>query len=234
VHAPDGYIDIPTSVAAGAVAVVAVGFALRGARRELDERTAPMAGLVAAFVFALQMLNFPVAGGTSGHLMGGALAAVLVGPWTGLLAVTCVLMVQALLFSDGGLTALGLNVSTMAMATVVVGYAVFRLVVAVLPRRPSSVVIGSFVGALLSVPASALAFVAFFAVGGTVDVPLDTVLSAMLAVHVLIGIGEAILTALTVSAVIAARPDLAYGARGLLTGTELRLGATAQVDGGTR
>ena len=110
-HAPDGYIDIPTSLAAGAVAVAVIGLALRGARRELDDRTAPLAGLVAAFVFALQMLNFPVAGGTSGHLMGGVLAAVLIGPWTGLLAVTCVLIVQALMFSDGGLTALGVNLS---------------------------------------------------------------------------------------------------------------------------
>lgn len=233
-HAPDGYIDIPTSVAAGAVAVAVVGLALRGARRELDERTAPMAGLVAAFVFALQMLNFPVAGGTSGHLMGGALAAVLIGPWTGLLAVTCVLLVQALLFSDGGLTALGLNVATMGIATMVVGYAVFRLVVAVLPKRASSVVVGSFIGALLSVPASALVFVAFYAVGGTVEIPLGTVLTAMLGVHVLIGIGEAVITALTVSAVLAARPDLVHGARGLLPATELRLGPVAHADGGPR
>src|SRR3954449_6723125 len=108
-HVPDGFLDAPTSVATGAVAVAAVGVALRGARRELDDRTAPLAGLVAAFVFATQMVNFPVGAGTSGHLLGGALAAALVGPWTGILVITVVLLVQGLLFADGGLTALGTN-----------------------------------------------------------------------------------------------------------------------------
>jgi cobalt/nickel transport system permease protein len=215
-HAPDGFIDLPTSVATGVAAAVVVGVSLRGARRELDERTAPMAGLVAAFIFAVQMLNFPVGAGTSGHLMGGALAAVLVGPWTGVLAVTCVLLVQAFLFSDGGLTALGTNVTTMALATVLVGYLVFRLLAAVLPRRASSIVAASFVGALVSVPAAALVFVGLYAVGGTTPVALGSVLTAMLGVHVLIGIGEAVITALTVSTVLAARPDLVHGARGLL------------------
>ncbi len=215
-HAPDGFIDLPTSVATGVAAAVVVGVSLRGARRELDERTAPLAGLVAAFIFAVQMLNFPVGAGTSGHLMGGALAAVLVGPWTGVLAVTCVLVVQAFLFSDGGLTALGTNVTTMALATVLVGYLVFRLLAAVLPRRASSVVAASFVGALLSVPASALVFVGLYAVGGTTPVALGSVLTAMLGVHVVIGVGEAVITALTVSTVLAARPDLVHGARGLL------------------
>jgi cobalt/nickel transport system permease protein len=216
VHAPDGFLDLPTSVAAGAVAVLVVGLSLRGARRELDERTAPMAGLVAAFVFAVQMLNFPVGAGTSGHLLGGTLAAVLVGPWTGVLAVTCVLAVQALMFSDGGLTALGTNVSTMAIATVLVGYLVFRALAAVLPRRASSVVAAAFCGALLSVPAAALLFVGLYAVGGTAPVELGTVLAAMLGVHLVIGVGEAVITALTISTVLAARPDLVHGARRLL------------------
>ena len=94
-HVPDGFLDAPTSVATGAVAVVAVGAALRGARRELDDKTAPLAGLVATFVFATQMLNFPVGAGTSGHLLGGALAAVLVGPSTALLCMTVVFLVQS-------------------------------------------------------------------------------------------------------------------------------------------
>jgi cobalt/nickel transport system permease protein len=220
-HAPDGFIDLTTSMATGAVAVGVVALSLRGARRELDERTAPMAGLVAAFIFAVQMINFPVGAGTSGHLMGGALAAVLVGPWTGVLAVTCVLVVQALLFSDGGLTALGTNTSTMALATVLVGYLVFRAVAACLPRRPSSIVVASFLGALVSVPAAAAVFVGLYAVGGTTPVALGTVLSAMLGVHVLIGIGEAVITALTVSTVLAARPDLVHGARRLLPAAKL-------------
>src|ERR1700754_643704 len=110
-HVPDGFLNAPTSVATGAVAVAGVAVALRKAQGELDERTAPLAGLTAAFVFAVQMLNFPVGVGTSGHLMGGALAAVLVGPWTAVLCLSVVLLVQGLLFADGGLTALGTNIS---------------------------------------------------------------------------------------------------------------------------
>ncbi len=125
-HVPDGFLDAPTSLATAAVAAAAIAVALRGARREVDDRIAPLAGLVATFVFATQMLNFPVAGGTSGHLMGGALAAVLVGPYTGLLCLTVVLAVQSLLFADGGITALGTNVVLMGIVTVVVGYVAFR------------------------------------------------------------------------------------------------------------
>ena len=138
-HVPDGFLDAPTSLATAAVAATAVAFALRGARRELDDRTAPLAGLVATFVFAAQMVNFPVAAGTSGHLIGGALAAVLVGPWTATLCLTVVLLVQGLLFADGGLTALGTNVALMAVVAVWIGYAVFRLALLALPRRVGSV-----------------------------------------------------------------------------------------------
>ncbi|WP_245930417.1 energy-coupling factor ABC transporter permease [Allonocardiopsis opalescens] len=205
----------PIALAAGAVAVGGVAVAVPRARRQLDERAAPMAGLVAAFVFAAQMLNFPVAGGTSGHLLGGALAAILVGPYAGLLAVAIVLLVQALVFADGGLTALGVNVTTMALVTVVVAYPLFRLLVRTLPVSRASVTAAAFVSALVSVPASALAFVLLFAVGGAVDIPLGTFTAAMGGVHVLIGIGEGLITAAAVAAVVAVRPDLVYGARGL-------------------
>src|SRR3954451_375976 len=134
-HVPDGFLDAPTSVATGAVAVAAVGVALRGARRELDDRTAPLAGLVATFVFATQMVNFPVGSGTSGHLLGGALAAVLVGPATALLCMSVVFVVQCLLFADGGVTALGTNVVLMGIVTVVVGWVVFRAAQAALPPK---------------------------------------------------------------------------------------------------
>ena len=133
-HVPDGFFDAPTSVATGVVAVGAVAVSLRKARDELDERTAPMAGLVAAFIFATQMLNFPVGAGTSGHLLGGALAAVLVGPWTAVLCMSTVLLVQALLFADGGVTALGTNIVLMGVVTVAVGWGVFKLVTALLPK----------------------------------------------------------------------------------------------------
>lgn len=231
-HVPDGFINAPVSAATGVVAAAAVAVSLRGARRELAgagaggvagaERTAPLAGLVAAFIFAVQMLNFPVAAGTSGHLLGGALAAILVGPYTGVLCVSVVLLMQGVLFADGGLTALGVNITDMAIVTTVVAYALFRGLVKVLPRRRRSVTVASFVAALVSVPAAAVAFTAIYALGGTADVSIGKVFTAMVGVHVLIGIGEAAITALTVGAVIAVRPDLVYGARGLTKPLELR------------
>ncbi|QNP72182.1 energy-coupling factor ABC transporter permease [Streptomyces roseirectus] len=223
-HVPDGFINAPTSAVTGVVAAGAVAVSLRGARKELDERTAPLAGLVAAFIFAVQMLNFPVAAGTSGHLLGGALAAILVGPYTGVLCVSVVLLMQGILFADGGLTALGVNITDMAVVTTVVAYAVFRGLVKVLPRGRRTVTAASFVAALLSVPAAAAAFTLLYAVGGTTNVSLGKVAGAMIGVHVLIGIGEAAITALTVGAVIAVRPDLVYGARGLRAPLKLRVG----------
>ncbi|PNG93362.1 energy-coupling factor ABC transporter permease [Streptomyces malaysiensis] len=214
-HVPDGFIDAPVSVATGVVAAGAVAVSLRGARRELDERTAPLAGLVAAFIFAVQMLNFPVAAGTSGHLLGGALAAILVGPYTGVLCVSVVLLMQGVLFADGGLTALGVNITDMAVVTTVVAYAIFRTIVKLAPHRRRTVTVASFVAALISVPAAAIAFTAIYALGGTADVSIGKVFTAMVGVHVLIGIGEAAITALTVGAVVAVRPDLVYGARGV-------------------
>ncbi|MDT0437975.1 MULTISPECIES: energy-coupling factor ABC transporter permease [Streptomyces] len=226
-HVPDGFINAPLSAATGVLAAGAVAVSLRGARRELaggpagpggepgGERTAPLAGLVAAFIFAVQMLNFPVAAGTSGHLLGGALAAILVGPCTGILCVSVVLLMQGILFADGGLTALGVNITDMAVVTTVVAYGVFRGLVKVLPRGRRSITGAAFVAALLSVPAAAVAFTLIYALGGTTDVALGKVATAMIGVHVLIGIGEAVITALTVGAVLAVRPDLVHGARDL-------------------
>ncbi len=215
-HVPDGFIDAPVSVAAGVFAAGAVAVSLRGARRELDERTAPLAGLVAAFIFAVQMLNFPVAAGTSGHLMGGALAAILVGPCTAVLCLSVVLLLQGIFFADGGLTALGVNITVMGVVTVVVAYAVFRLLTGLLPRTRRSATASAFVAALVSVPASAAAFTLLYWIGGTTDIPIGKVFSAMVGVHVLIGIGEAVITALTVGAVLAVRPDLVHGVQGSL------------------
>ena len=215
-HVPDGFLDAPTSLATAGVAAVGIAIALRGARREVDDRIAPLAGLVATFVFATQMLNFPVAGGTSGHLMGGALAAVLVGPYTGLLCLTVVLAVQSLLFADGGITALGTNVVLMGVVTVVAGYLVFRGVQLVLPKRLSMVAPAAAIGALVSVVLSAATFVGLYSVGGAVPIPLDTLLTAMVGVHVLIGVGEAVITFLVVASIVAVRPDLVHGARRVL------------------
>ena len=217
-HVPDGFLDAPTSMATGIVAVAGVALALRRSRGDLDDRVAPLAGLVATFVFAAQMLNFPVAAGTSGHLLGGALAAVLVGPWTATLCITVVLLVQALVFADGGLTALGTNVTLMALIGVWVGWLVFALVRRVLPSRPASVPAAAAVAALLSVPVAAAAFAGLFLVGGTAPVPAGTLFGAMITWHVLIGIGEAVITYLVVSAVMSVRPDLVHGARHLAPG----------------
>ncbi|MER6913198.1 energy-coupling factor ABC transporter permease [Streptomyces sp. NPDC000594] len=225
-HVPDGFINAPVSLAAGVAAATALGICLQGARRDLDapaatgpgdrgERLAPLAGLVAAFVFAAQMLNFPVAGGTSGHLLGGALACALAGPYTAILCVTVVLLVQGLLFADGGLTALGVNVLVMGVVTVLVAQALLRGLLAVLPRTHRSVTAAAFTAALVSVPASAVAFTLLYALGGTTGIPLGTVLGAMAGVHLLIGAGEAVITALTVGAVLAVRPDLVHAARGV-------------------
>jgi cobalt/nickel transport system permease protein len=222
-HVPDGFLDAPTSIATGAVAAAGVAVALRGARRELDDRTAPMAGLVATFVFAGQMMNFPVGAGTSGHLLGGALAAALVGPYTAVLCISVVLIVQALFMADGGVTALGTNIILMAMVGVIVGWLVFRAAQAVLPKRTSMVAPAAAFGALVSVPVAAMAFTALFALGGTAPVDTATVFTAMVGWHTVIGIGECFITGLVVGSVVAVRPDLCYGARRLLTARPLEL-----------
>jgi cobalt/nickel transport system permease protein len=229
VHVPDGFLDAPTSVATGAVAAVCVGTALVRARHELDDKTAPMAGLVAAFIFATQMLNFPVASGTSGHLLGGAIAAVLVGPWTGVLCMSVVFLVQCLLFADGGVTALGTNIMLMGVTTVAVGWLLFKLLQAVLPKRLSMVGPAAGVAAFVSVPVASALFVALYAIGGTADIPLGNLAAAMVGVHLLIGIGEGVITWLAVGAIIAVRPDLVRGARPVLARRELliRTGASA-------
>jgi cobalt/nickel transport system permease protein len=221
VHIPDGFINAPTSLAAGAVAAGGVGVSLRRAAQTLQERQAPLAGLVAAYIFAVQMLNFPVAAGTSGHLLGGVLAAVLVGPWAGCICVAVVLVVQSL-FADGGLTALGLNITNMAVVGVFGGWAVFRLLRRVLPATKPSVVVSAGIAAGISVVLAASAFVVEYAIGGAGGVPVGTVLAAMVGVHTLIGIGEGIITALTVGVVLGVRPDLVYGASDLQTPLALR------------
>ncbi|HMG45263.1 MAG TPA: energy-coupling factor ABC transporter permease [Acidimicrobiales bacterium] len=215
-HIPDGFVDAPTSVAATAVSAGGLAVCLRRSAEVLEDRLAPLAGLVAAYVFAVQMLNFPVAGGTSGHLLGGALAAVLVGPWVGALCVSVVLVVQALLFADGGISAIGLNVLNMALVGAFAGYGLFVLARRVLPATRAGVAAASGVAALLSVVLASLAFALEYALGGTGGASVDRVTTAMVGVHVLIGIGEALITAMTVSAVIAVRPDLVHGATDLV------------------
>lgn len=214
-HAPDGFLSLSTAVAAGAVSAGTIGATLRHTRRRLADRQAPLAGLVAAFIFAAQMFNFPIVAGTTGHLLGAALAAILLGPGMGAIVVTVVVIVQALLFADGGLTALGYNVLNMAIVPAFGGYAIFRLLRRALPRSRSGVVGAAGLAAGLSVVLAAMAFSIEWLFGATAPIPFDTVFGAMVGFHAVIGIGEGVITALVVGAVLAARPDLVFGARDL-------------------
>jgi cobalt/nickel transport system permease protein len=212
-HIPDGFLspEVAGATAVAAVAVVAV--AVRRADAQLDERRVPLLGVTAAFVFAVQLLNFPVAGGTSGHLLGAALAAVLLGPWLACVAMTVVIATQALLFADGGISALGANVLNMGiLGALLVGW-LMTWARALAPRRRGPFLAVVAGGAWLAVMLGALATSLELSASGTV--PLGTVLPGMLGVHALIGVGEAVITVAAVAAVLASRPDLVtIGPRG--------------------
>ena len=224
-HVPDGFLNLPTSAATAVAAVSVVALSARRARAELDDRTAPLAGLVATFVFAAQMINFPVGAGTSGHLIGAALggpavwaigaalAAALVGPWVATLCLTVVLIVQTLLFADGGVSALGTNVLLMGIVAVWTAWWVMQTVIRLTRGRPRGVLIAVALGSLISVPVAALAFSVLFAVGGAAEVPVGLLMKTMAGWHVLIGAGEALATTAIVGAVLRPRPDLVRVAR---------------------
>ncbi len=213
-HMSDGLVNAPTAAGFGLVALLGLAVAVTRARSDLDDRTAPMAGLVTAFVFAVQMINFPILPGASGHLLGGALVAILVGPWVGSLCIAIVLAVQALLFADGGLTALGTNIVNMALVGVFTGYLVAVALRPLARRSRAGLITTAFVAALLNTVVAAMAFVLEYAIGGAGGASLATVFALMLGLHVLIGIGEGVITAATVGAVAAARPDLVHLLRG--------------------
>lgn len=214
-HAPDGFLDTGTAIVTGLISIVVIGFALRQSRQQLKDKAIPLAGITAAFIFAAQMFNFPVAAGTTGHLIGGALAAILLGPSVGAIVVTIVVVVQALVFADGGITALGYNVLNMAIIPAYGGYAVFRLARRILPENTGGVVGATGIAALASVVMSSIAFSLEWLFGATAPVAFDTVFASMVGVHSLIGVGEAVISALAVAAVLASRPDLVYGAADL-------------------
>lgn len=211
-HMPDGFINGATAAGGAVVAVSGLGVALRASANNLKDKQIPLAGLAAAFIFALQMLNFPVAAGTSGHLLGGALAAILLGPALGITVVSVVVIVQALLFADGGITVLGLSVINMAIITTLVAWALFHAIMKFLPKRTPSALAATMVAAWASVVASSFGFVLQYAIGGQGGVDIGTVFGAMVGVHALIGIGEGLITTAVVGAVLAVRPDLVAGA----------------------
>ncbi len=209
-HMSDGLLNAPTSLLFGAVAIAGVGVALSRARSDLDDRTAPMAGLVAAFVFAAQMINFPVLPGVSGHLLGGTLAAILVGPWAGALCVSIVLIVQSLLFADGGLTMLGANITNMALVGTALGYVVALALRRVAVRSRKGLLVTAFVAGFVNTVAASVGFLVEYAIGGAAGYSVATAAVAMIGIHCLIGLGEGVITALTVGAVTRVRPDLVH------------------------
>lgn len=204
-HIPDGFVNIGTAAVTYAGSAGALAYAVRRTKATLQERMVPMMGVMGAFVFAAQMINFKVAGGTSGHLLGGALVAILLGPWAGSLVLAAVLIVQALLFQDGGLIALGANVFNMAVVGVWSGYGLYRLLSQVIPGARGRWISG-FAAAWGSVViASALAAVELAISGMS---PLGVVMPAMVLVHVLIGIGEGLITTAVLAFIAATRRDL--------------------------
>ncbi len=214
-HIPDGFLDPKTWGALTAASAGTTGYALYKVREKMDEKIIPMLGITAAFIFAAQMLNFPVAGGTSGHFLGAMLACVLLGAWPGFLVMVVVLVVQCLFFADGGLTALGANVFNMAVVAGLLSYFLMVLARKTLSRPlgdKSSLLVTTAFFSWLSVVLASAACSFELAISGTV--PLSTVLPAMVGVHSVIGIGEAVITTVVVAVVLQARPDLVDAYRG--------------------
>ncbi len=205
-HIPDGFLNIATVATTYAVSAGGVGNAVRIANRKLGEKQVPLMGVLAAFIFAAQMLNFPIAGGTSGHLIGAALAAILLGPWAGVLIMSCVLIAQCLIFQDGGLLALGANILNMGIVASFSGYYIYRLVTSLMGNGRRSTLVGGFAGAWGSVFLASIVCAVELAVSGVS--PMGVVLPAMAGIHALIGIGEGLITGAVLSLVLATRADL--------------------------
>ena len=205
-HIPDGFLNVATVATTCVVSAGGVGNAVRVANKKLGEKHVPLMGILAAFIFAAQMLNFPIAGGTSGHLIGAALAAILLGPWASVLIMGCVLIAQCLIFQDGGLLALGANIFNMGIVASFSGYYLYRLATSFLGDDRRSKLIGGFIGAWGSVFLASIVCAIELAVSGAA--PLGIVLPAMAGFHALIGIGEGLITGAVLSLVLVTRPDL--------------------------
>ena len=207
-HIPDGFRSVPVALIGWLLAVIFIALALRQTREQLDERQIPLMGVMAAFIFAAQAINFPVLGGTSGHLLGGALATIVLGPWAAVLVMAAVIGLQGLLFQDGGLLVMGWNIMNMGVLTVFTGAAIYHLARKGLTNDRTGLIAGGATGAWLSVMAAAVATSLELAASGTS--PLTIVLPAMLVVHALIGVGEAIITVGALLLIYSTRPDLLW------------------------
>jgi cobalt/nickel transport system permease protein len=205
-HIPDGFLSVWVSILCWILSILAIGYALRRLGKDLDERQVPMMGVVAAAIFAGQMLNFAVAGGTSGHLMGAALATILLGPWPAVIVMTCVVGVQALIFQDGGLLALGANIFNMGVVGVFVSYTVYRLIYRLAGGKSWGIFVGGFLAAWMSIEVAALAVALQLAASGTS--PANIAVPTMAGIHAIIGIGEGLITVGALAFIAAVRPDL--------------------------
>ncbi len=205
-HAPDGFVSTPIAIVMWIVSALVVAYAVRRTNQSLDERAVPLLGVMAAFIFAAQMFNFPVVGGTSGHLLGGVLAAVLLGPWAGTLVMTAVVAVQALLFQDGGLLIMGANIFNMGIVGTLGGYALYRALCRILGGEDRGRLPAAAVAAWVAVVAGSFAMTLQLGASGVV--PMQLALPAMLGVHALIGIGEALITVGALAFIGVTRADL--------------------------
>ena len=205
-HAPDGFVSVPLLAVLWVVDLAVLAYAVRRVNRTMDERAVPLMGVMAAFIFAAQMFNFQVAGGTSGHLLGGVLAAVLLGPWPATIVMTAVLAVQALIFQDGGILALGANIFNMAVVGTLGGYAIYRVLARVFGGENRARIPAAAIAAWASVLLGSGAMALELGISGTTD--LAVALTAMLGVHTFIGIGEALITAAALGFIQLTRADL--------------------------
>lgn len=205
-HIPDGFLSVVISILLWIISILIVSFALRRVGRDLGEHQVPLMGVLAAGIFAGQMLNFAVAGGTSGHLMGAAIATILMGPWSAILIMTSVVSIQALIFQDGGLLVLGANIFNMAIVGVAVAYMAYRTVLRILGNGKRGILIGGFLAAWLSIEIASLSVAMQLVLSGTS--PATLAIPAMAAVHMLIGIGEGLITTGALAFLLSTRPDL--------------------------
>jgi cobalt/nickel transport system permease protein len=218
-HIPDGFLSVLVSIILWAISVITVGYALRRVSADLGERQVPLMGVLAAAIFAGQMLNFTVIGGTSGHLMGAALATILLGPWAAILVMTCVVAVQALIFQDGGLLALGGNIFNMGIVGVAVAYMAYNTLRRLAGERRWGLFLSGFVSAWLSIEIAALAVALQLALSNTS--PANIAIPTMAGIHALIGIGEGLITVGALAFIVSTRPDLLKSGTGRVAGGKL-------------
>lgn len=207
-HIPDGFLSAGVWVPAWGISIGFLSVFIRKAAAIFKDKMIPLAGVMAAFIFAAQMLNFPVAAGTSGHLLGGVLASVLLGPWIGGVVITVVLIVQCFIFSDGGVTALGANILNMAVVGSAGSFFIYNAIAAAFKYNKTGILMGAAIAAWMSVVLASV--LCALELGLSDIVPTATAIVAMGLVHSLIGIGEGAITVLIISFILRARPDIIY------------------------